>query len=77
MNAKLGKVVHERHGRARALPRAMGVRLRCGVTGKVAFRTAQGALNRGMEILNGEPVDMRQVRAYQCEYCGRWHLTKK
>lgn len=54
--------------------------MRCGVTGKIIFKTHAGALNRGGEILTGDSnrkFTPKSFRAYQCEYCGFFHLTGK
>jgi 2-iminoacetate synthase ThiH len=54
--------------------------MRCGVTGKVAFKTHEHALTRGGEILtegsnrNHTPTEFR---AYHCLYCGFYHLSGK
>lgn len=44
--------------------------VRCGVTGKIIFKSDVAATKRGMEI-------MHAFRTYKCEYCNWWHLTTK
>lgn len=54
--------------------------LRCGVTKKVCFRTEQGAINRGAEIVDEETnrrFTPQSFRAYHCLFCGGYHLTGK
>lgn len=54
--------------------------MRCGITGKVAFKSERGAQMRGAEILNEGNFRRKspeQFRAYKCEFCGMYHLTGK
>lgn len=54
--------------------------MKCGVTGKVMFKTAAGAINRGNEILDSD-INRRftpnRFRSYKCEFCNSYHLTGK
>lgn len=51
---------------------------RCGVTGKVIFRTEGAAKQRIKEILSEETNRANNyLRAFQCNRCGYWHLTSK
>lgn len=49
---------------------------KCGMTGKRRFKSHPHALNRITEIMK-QKSSPQQMRAYQCEFCGGWHLTKK
>lgn len=54
--------------------------MRCGVTGKVMFRSHKAALIRASEIVEEQTnrrISPDQWRAYQCEFCGGFHLTGK
>jgi len=54
--------------------------MRCGVTGKVAFKSHEQALTRGGEILSNDSnrkYTPKSFRAYHCEYCGYFHLSGK
>jgi hypothetical protein len=46
------------------------------VTRKVCFRSAEAAHVRAGEILSEGARDTDRFRAYACQYCGMWHLTK-
>ena len=51
---------------------------RCGVTGKVIFRTEGAAKKRIKEILNENTNRANDyLRAFPCVRCGYWHLTSK
>jgi hypothetical protein len=55
---------------------------RCGPTGKRRFRSAAAAAI-ALEIAQANAADphdrraprRREQRAYECAYCGGWHLT--
>lgn len=52
--------------------------MRCGVTGKVAFKSHEQALTRGGEILvkdSNRRFTPKAFRAYRCEYCNFYHLS--
>jgi hypothetical protein len=53
-------------------------REKCGPTGKRRYRTA-GAASRALEDLAAIRPDphRREQRAYPCDGCGGWHLTKQ
>ena len=54
--------------------------MKCGVTKKIVFKTHEGALIRGGEILcenSNRRSTPQQFRAYKCEYCGGYHITGK
>jgi hypothetical protein len=54
--------------------------MRCGPTGKIIFKTHTGALIRAGEILENKGnrrYTPNEFRAYQCEFCGFYHLTGK
>lgn len=59
----------------------MNIGRRCGVTGKVIFKSHKAALIRAGEILTNDESNRRytpkEFRTYQCEYCGFWHITGK
>lgn len=51
--------------------------VRCGVTGKWFYRSegaADHALANAQEQATEDPR-RREVRSYQCDHCGGWHLT--
>lgn len=49
---------------------------KCGMTGKHRFKSLAHAQNRIAEIM--EQDDSPEVmRAYGCDFCGGFHLTKK
>lgn len=53
---------------------------RCGHTGKVSFKTEEGALNRGGQIWDeggNRRFTPNQWRAYRCQYCNSFHLTSQ
>jgi hypothetical protein len=50
---------------------------RCGATGKVAFRTEGAAYQRAGEILDSTEARTEHLRAYQCRFCGQWHITSQ
>lgn len=51
----------------------------CRKSGKVKFKTHEKALHRGGEIITGKRnfTNIRHFRAYLCDFCNFWHLTKK
>lgn len=49
---------------------------KCGHTGKVCFKSHQHAMHRAMTILSNMAGN-GQFRAYECQWCGLWHLTSK
>jgi hypothetical protein len=52
--------------------------MRCEVTGKVGFFNYGDAETRSREILRGGTRDGTiAFRVYECEFCHRYHLTKK
>jgi hypothetical protein len=54
--------------------------MRCGPTKKVMFKTRRGAEIRAQEIIEEESnrkYHANAFRIYQCEYCGKYHLTTK
>lgn len=58
----------------------MNIGRRCGVTGKVIFKSHKAALIRAGEILEQESNRKKcptSWRTYQCEYCGFYHITSK
>lgn len=34
-------------------------------------------MHRAMTILSNPTARVKQFSAYQCQYCGLWHLTSK
>ena len=51
--------------------------MNCGPTRKRMFKTHEGAMRRAQELLLDPENVTRMLRAYQCPYCGAWHLTHK
>ena len=49
---------------------------KCGMTGKRRFKSLGHAQNRIVKIME-QKDSPAQMRAYQCEFCGGFHLTKK
>lgn len=51
----------------------------CRKSGKVKFKTHEQALQRAGEIITSVRNFTRiaAMRAYQCEHCDQWHLTKR
>jgi hypothetical protein len=50
---------------------------RCGVTGKVRFKSHAAAMRRGFDLAESPKWNSEIIRVYQCTYCGGWHLTSK
>lgn len=51
---------------------------RCGINGKVGFVSVEQANQRIGEILtNGHRDSVQSMRAYQCEHCKQYHITKQ
>jgi hypothetical protein len=48
---------------------------KCGMTGKRRFNSQSHAINRACVIIR-QPTSPRQWRAYHCDFCNGWHLTK-
>lgn len=49
----------------------------CGMTGKRIFKSEKSAQYFGTDFIKNNESDTNKFRAYNCEYCGFWHLTKK
>lgn len=61
----------------RARPaRATGLQV-CAQTGKRIYRTERRANERISHILQHGGEGNLPVRCYQCDSCGKWHLTSK
>lgn len=49
---------------------------RCG-SGKKRFRDHQSAVHALRRIKGGSSRDRVPAKAYECDWCGGWHLTSR
>lgn len=50
---------------------------RCGMTRKRMFKSVDDALQRAADIMDSGEARTNVFRAYECGYCGQFHLTSK
>jgi hypothetical protein len=49
---------------------------RCGYTGKIRFRSHEATLECIAAIFERNRTKESSLRAYKCNLCGGWHMTK-
>ena len=64
-----------RHGHEPRQPQNLG---RCASSGgKRCFRSCDDAEAAAARILESNTCNAKLLRAYECPYCKRWHLSSK